>query len=53
VRKDDTLSAIALVHYGAALRYRMIFAANRRRLCSPHRIYPCQRLYLPRPSRRR
>jgi nucleoid-associated protein YgaU len=47
VRSGDTLWAIAERHYGAGWRYRRIWAANRRRLWSAHRIYPCQRVYLP------
>jgi nucleoid-associated protein YgaU len=52
VAKGDTLSAIALRHYGAAQRYRQIAAANRHRLRSRNLILPCQRLYLPRTTRR-
>ena len=52
VAKGDTLSAIALRHYGAAPRYRQIAAANRGRLRSRNLILPCQRLYLPRAARR-
>jgi nucleoid-associated protein YgaU len=44
----DTLWSIARAHYGQGIAYRRIWAANRRGLASPHLIYPCQRIYLPR-----
>jgi hypothetical protein len=47
VKSGDTLWAIAQRHYGAGWRYKRIFAANRRRMASAHRIWPCQRVYLP------
>ena len=53
VKCGDTLSGIAERYYGSARRYYRIYRANRRRLRSPHRIYPCQRLVLPRRGRRR
>jgi nucleoid-associated protein YgaU len=52
VQEGDTLSAIAQRHYGNARRYRRIRAANRRKIHNPHRIYACQRIYLPRLVRR-
>jgi nucleoid-associated protein YgaU len=53
VQRGDTLWAIAARHYGAGWRYKRIYAANRRTLRSPHRILPCQRVYLPKvPARR-
>jgi nucleoid-associated protein YgaU len=53
VRSGDTLWAIAARHYGAGQRYTRIYAANRRRISSPHRIFPCQRVYLPKAIKRR
>jgi len=52
VRRGDTLSVIARRHYGTAQGYRRIRAANRRAIPSADRIYPCQRIYLPRAVRR-
>ena len=52
VKRGDTLWSIAERHYGAGRRYKRIYAANRRRVRSAHWIEPCQRIYLPRPSRR-
>ena len=53
VRSGDTLWAIAARHYGAGPRYTRIYAANRRSIRSPHRIFPCQRVYLPKAPARR
>jgi colicin import membrane protein len=53
VARGDTLWRIARRHYGAGRRYVQIAAANRHRLGGRDRIVPCQRLYLPRASRRR
>jgi nucleoid-associated protein YgaU len=50
VQAGDTLWSIAHRHYGAGSRYRRIYAANRRHLSGPNRIWPCQRVYLPRPT---
>jgi hypothetical protein len=36
------------VHYGYGKDYWRIWSANRRTVTSPRRIYPCQRLYIPR-----
>src|SRR5204862_495320 len=52
VKPGDTLWSIAERHYGAGWRYKRIYAANRRHMHSPHRISPCQRVYLPRMKRR-
>jgi nucleoid-associated protein YgaU len=52
VKKGDTLWSIAHRFYGAGQRYKRIFAANRRRVHSPHWIYPCQKLRLTRPAHR-
>ena len=53
MKSGDTLWAIAARHYGAGWRYKRIYAANRRRIYSPHRIFPCQRVYLPQLRARR
>jgi nucleoid-associated protein YgaU len=53
VAKGDTLWRIARRHYGTGRAYLRIGAANRHRLRGRDRIVPCQRLYLPRASRRR
>jgi nucleoid-associated protein YgaU len=53
VKQGDTLSAIARRHYDRSGSYRRIRAANRRRIRNPHRIHACQRIYLPRLTRRR
>jgi len=52
VKSGDTLWAIAARHYGAGWRYERIYAANRRRIDSADEIRPCQRVYLPRKTRR-
>ncbi|WP_181337679.1 LysM peptidoglycan-binding domain-containing protein [Hyphomicrobium methylovorum] len=48
VRRGDTLWAISRRHYKDGRRYMRIFRANRSILRSPHRVYPCQKLFLPR-----
>jgi nucleoid-associated protein YgaU len=53
VKEGDTLWSIAERHYGAGRRYKHIYAANRRRIRNAHWIEPCQRVYLPRPLRRK
>jgi nucleoid-associated protein YgaU len=53
VKRRDTLWRIAARHYGAGRRYLRIYAANRHRLRNPDWIFPCQRLYLPGPAKRR
>jgi colicin import membrane protein len=47
VQSGDTLSEIAQRHYGRALRYYAIRAANRSRIHNSNMIYACQRIYLP------
>jgi nucleoid-associated protein YgaU len=47
VKQGDTLWGIAERHYKAGWRYKRIFAANRKTIRNPHRIFPCQRIYLP------
>ena len=46
--RGDSLWSIARVHYGYGRSYRRIHAANRRAIADPRRIYPCQRIYIPR-----
>ena len=43
----DTLSAIAQKHYGDPNKYNIIFEANRPMLSHPDKIYPGQRLRIP------
>jgi nucleoid-associated protein YgaU len=50
IRRGDSLWSIARVHYGHGRTYRRIHTANRRRIANPARIYPCQRIYIPRAS---
>ena len=47
VRKGDTLSAIALDHYGKASRWHAIYEANRDQIADPDLIHPGQVLKLP------
>ena len=47
VKKGDTLSAIAKVHYGNANLYNKIFEANKPLLSHPDKIYPGQVLRIP------
>lgn len=47
VKLGDTLSAIALEHYGDANKYPRIFDANRDVLNDPDKIYPGQVLRIP------
>ena len=47
VVRGDTLSAIGKAHYGDAMRYPMIFEANRPMLKDPDKIYPGQMLRIP------
>lgn len=47
VKKGDTLSAIAKQHYGNAMKYPVIFEANRPMLKDPDKIYPGQVLRIP------
>ncbi len=48
VRKGDTLWTLSKQYYGKGTRFRRIVRANRRRLKAPSRIYPGQKLVLPR-----
>lgn len=47
VKKGDTLSAIAKEQYGNAMKYPVIFEANRPMLSDPDKIYPGQVLRIP------
>ena len=47
VQPGDSLSKIAKAHYGDAMKYPVIFEANRPMLKDPDRIYPGQVLRIP------
>lgn len=47
VQPGDSLSKIAKVHYGNAMKYPLIFEANQPMLKNPDRIYPGQVLRIP------
>lgn len=47
VAKGDTLSAIAKKYYGDANKYNAIFEANKPMLSHPDKIYPGQKLRIP------
>jgi nucleoid-associated protein YgaU len=47
VVSGDTLSKIAKQHYGNAMKYPVIFEANRPMLSDPDKIYPGQVLRIP------
>jgi nucleoid-associated protein YgaU len=47
VQRGDTLSKIAKTHYGNAMKYPVIFEANRPMLKDPDKIYPGQNLRIP------
>jgi len=47
VKSGDTLSKIAKVQYGNAMKYPVIFEANRPMLSDPDKIYPGQMLRIP------
>ncbi len=47
VKKGDSLSKIAKTHYGNAMKYPMIFDANKPMLKDPNKIYPGQVLRIP------
>ena len=53
VKKGDTLWKIASRHYHKGRLYRLIYEANTGRINHPTRIYPCQRLYIPKVNWRR
>lgn len=47
VKSGDTLSKIAKQHYGNAMKYPVIFEANKPMLSDPDKIYPGQVLRIP------
>ncbi len=47
VVRGDTLSKIAKQHYGSAMKYPVIFEANKPMLKDPDKIYPGQVLRIP------
>ena len=47
VKSGDTLSKIAKAEYGDAMKYPVIFEANRPMLEDPDKIYPGQALRIP------
>ena len=47
VVKGDTLGKIAKQHYGNAMKYPVIFEANKPMLTDPDKIYPGQSLRIP------
>ena len=50
VVKGDTLSAISKKYYGDPNKYNAIFEANRPMLSNPDKIYPGQKLRIPKPA---
>jgi nucleoid-associated protein YgaU len=50
VKEGDTLSKIAQQRYGSAGKYSAIFEANKPMLSDPDKIYPGQKLRIPRLS---
>jgi nucleoid-associated protein YgaU len=47
VQRGDSLSKIAKAHYGNAMKYPVIFEANKPMLTDPDKIYPGQVLRIP------
>lgn len=47
VRKGDTLQKISKKFYGTTKRWREIYEANKRKLKTPHSIYPGQIINIP------
>lgn len=47
VKSGDSLSKIAKAHYGDAMKYPLIFEANKPMLKDPDKIYPGQVLRIP------
>ena len=47
VKSGDTLSKIAKAQYGYAMKYPVIFEANKPMLTSPDLIYPGQVIRIP------
>ncbi len=52
VRRGDSLWRISKRHYRSGVYYARISKANRRTIRDPDRIYPCQRVMVPKKSRR-
>jgi hypothetical protein len=48
IRRGDTLWQLAERHYGSGARYTQIFQNNREQIRNPNRIYPNQRVNVPR-----
>lgn len=48
IKSGDTLSAIAQRHYGDANKWPKIFEANRDTIKDPDKIYPGQKITIPR-----
>lgn len=51
VAPGDTLWLISRKHYRSGWLYSRIYWANRARIRNPNRIYPCERLFVPRRPR--
>src|ERR1700730_2870007 len=51
VSRGDSLWRIRRLHYGAGLRYAVVYKANRDQIRNPDRIYPGQILVLPMKAR--
>jgi len=49
IKSGDTLGAIAKKFYGKASAYTRIFEANREVIKDPNKIYPGQKIRIPRP----
>ena len=47
IKRGDTLSAIAKHYYGHAMEYKKIFEANREVIKDPDKIYPGQKIFIP------
>ena len=47
IEKGDTLGAIAKKHYGKASAYMRIFEANKDIISDPNKIYPGQKIRIP------
>lgn len=47
IKSGDTLGKIAKQHYGSASKYMKIFEANRDIIDNPDRIYPGQKIRIP------
>ncbi len=47
IKKGDTLGAIAKKYYGNVMKYKELFEANKNVLEHPDRIYPGQKIVIP------